>query len=98
MARMRARKEERSDAAVFADARKHLDDCPTVPSNVYVHVEDGLVTLTGSVPRASQRTDAEHTVRPLIGAATVEQDHGDRGPERRRRGTLRLAGARLRAN
>jgi osmotically-inducible protein OsmY len=67
MARMRARKEERSDAAVFADARKHLDDCPTVPSNVYVHVEDGLVTLTGSVPRASQRTDAEHTVRPLIG-------------------------------
>jgi osmotically-inducible protein OsmY len=67
MARMRARKEERSDAAVFADARKHLDDCPTVPSNVHVHVEDGLVTLTGTVPRASQRTDAEHTVRPLIG-------------------------------
>jgi osmotically-inducible protein OsmY len=67
MARMRARKEERSDATVFADARKHLDDCPTVPSNVHVHVEDGLVTLTGSVPRTSQRTDAEATVRPLIG-------------------------------
>jgi osmotically-inducible protein OsmY len=30
-------------------------------------VEDGLVTLTGTVPRASQRTDAEDTVRPLIG-------------------------------
>jgi osmotically-inducible protein OsmY len=66
MAGMRTRK-ERSDAAVFADARKHLDDCPTVPSTVHVHVEDGLVTLTGSVPRASQRTDAEHTVRSLIG-------------------------------
>ena len=67
MARMRTRKEERSDATVFADARKHLDDCPTVPSTVHVHVENGLVTLTGSVPRSSQRTDAEHTVRPLIG-------------------------------
>jgi osmotically-inducible protein OsmY len=67
MAGIRAQREERSDAAVFADARKHLDDSPTVPSTVHVHVEDGLVTLTGSVPRASQRTDAEHTVRPLIG-------------------------------
>ena len=67
MARLRTPKEERSDTAVFADARRHLDDCPTVPSTVHVHVEDGLVTLTGSVPRASQRTDAEQTVRPLIG-------------------------------
>lgn len=67
MARLTTRKEERSDAAVFADARQHLDDCSTVPSTVRVHVDDGLVTLTGSVPRTSQRTDAEHTVRPLIG-------------------------------
>jgi osmotically-inducible protein OsmY len=51
----------------FADAREHLDGYPTVPSTVRVHVEDGLVTLTGSVPRASQRTDAEQTVRPLNG-------------------------------
>ena len=67
MAGMRTEKEERSDAAVFADARKHLDDRPTVPSTVHVHVQDGLVTLTGTVLRASQRTDAEDTVRPLIG-------------------------------
>lgn len=67
MAGLRTRRGEQSDAAVFADARKHLDDCPTVPSTVRVHVENGLVTLTGSVPRASQRTDAEDTVRPLIG-------------------------------
>jgi osmotically-inducible protein OsmY len=67
MASIKAQREERSDAAVFADARKQLDDCPTVPSTVHVHVEDGLVTLTGTVPRASQRTDAEDTVRPLIG-------------------------------
>jgi osmotically-inducible protein OsmY len=30
-------------------------------------VEDGLVSLTGSVERLSQRADAENTVRPLIG-------------------------------
>lgn len=67
MAGMRPPKGDRSDAAVFADARKHLDDCSTVPSTVHVHVEDGLVSLTGSVLRPSQRTDAENTVRPLIG-------------------------------
>jgi len=58
---------DRSDTAVFAEARKGLDDCPTVPSTVRVHVEDGLVTLTGSVTRPSQRADAEHVVRPAIG-------------------------------
>jgi osmotically-inducible protein OsmY len=57
----------RSDAAIFAEARKGLDNCPTVPGTVRVHVEDGLVTLTGSVQRPSQRTDAEHVVRPVIG-------------------------------
>ena len=68
MAGMRPQKEDRNDAAVFADARRHLDDCPTVPSTVHVHVEDGLVSLTGSVQRPSQRTAAENTVRPLIGS------------------------------
>ncbi|HEY7187571.1 MAG TPA: BON domain-containing protein [Vicinamibacterales bacterium] len=67
MRSIRTQQDERSDAAVFVDARKHLDDAPTVPSTVHVHVEDGLVTLTGSVPRSSQRTDAEETVRPLLG-------------------------------
>lgn len=58
---------ERSGAAVFGKARKALDDCPTVPGTVRVHVEDGLVTLTGTVERPSQRADAEHAVRPAIG-------------------------------
>ena len=57
----------RTGAAVFAEARKRLDDCPTVPGTVRVHVEDGIVTLTGSVQRTSQRTDAEQVVRPVIG-------------------------------
>jgi osmotically-inducible protein OsmY len=54
-------------AAVFAAARKRLDDSPTVPGTVRVHVEDGVVTLTGSVQQASQRSEAEHLVRPVIG-------------------------------
>jgi osmotically-inducible protein OsmY len=58
---------ERSGAAVFGAARRALDDCPTVPGTVRVHVEDGTVTLTGSVQRPSQRSDAENVVRPTIG-------------------------------
>ena len=54
-------------AAVFAEARKRLDDCPTVPGTVRIHVEDGIVTLTGTVPWPSQRAEAERLVRPVIG-------------------------------
>jgi osmotically-inducible protein OsmY len=58
---------DRSSAAVFAAARKRLDDSPTVPGTVRVHVEDGVVTLTGSVQQPSQRSEAEQLVRPVIG-------------------------------
>jgi hypothetical protein len=57
-----------SDAAVFAAARKRLDDCPTVPGTVRVHVDGNVVTLTGTVQHASHRADAEHVVRPVIEA------------------------------
>ena len=57
---------DRNDAVVFAKARKGLDDCPTVPGTVRVHVDDGIVTLTGGVQRLSQRADAERAVRPVI--------------------------------
>lgn len=57
----------RSDAEVFAEARQRLDNCPTVPGTVRVHVADGTVTLTGSVRHPSHRADAEDTVRPVIG-------------------------------
>ena len=60
--------EVRSDAAVFADARKRLDDSPTVPGTVRVHVEDGLVMLTGTVQHPSQRAEAGRVVRPAIGS------------------------------
>ena len=58
---------DHSDAAVFAEARTTLDDCPTVPGTVRVYVEDGIVTLTGTVPWPSQRAEAERVVRPVIG-------------------------------
>jgi len=61
----------RSDVEVFAEARQPLDASPTVPGTVRVHVEDGTVTLTGSVQHPSHRADAEHTVRPVIGTRHV---------------------------
>ena len=39
----------RSDAEIFGDARKALDERPTVPQGVDAHVVRGVVTLTGSV-------------------------------------------------
>jgi osmotically-inducible protein OsmY len=56
-----------TDAVVFAEARHALDGCLTVPSTVHVHVDDGIVTLTGSVQRPSERAEAENAVRPAIG-------------------------------
>jgi len=57
---------------VFADARKRLDDCPTIPSTVRVHVDDRHVTLTGNVQHPSQRSEAEQAVRPAIGDRRLE--------------------------
>ena len=39
----------RSDADIFSDARRALDARPSVPQDVRVHVDQGTVTLTGSV-------------------------------------------------
>ena len=78
----------RSDAAVCAEARRDLDKCPTVQGTARLPVEGGLATLTGSVPRPSQRADAEHVVRPVIGDRrllnniTVDQDPSREGFER----------------
>jgi osmotically-inducible protein OsmY len=60
-----------SDAAAFAAARKCLDDCPTVPGTVRVHVVDGVVTLSGTVERPAQRAEAERIVRPVVGPRRV---------------------------
>lgn len=57
----------RSDAEIFAEARKALDDQPTVPQGVHVHVNSGTATLTGSVKWPFERTDAEQAVRGVEG-------------------------------
>jgi osmotically-inducible protein OsmY len=62
----------RSDAEVFADARKRLDDCPTIPGTVRVHVDERHVTLTGNVQHPSERIEAEQAVRPAIGDRRLE--------------------------
>ena len=61
----------RSDAEIFGDARKALDECPTVPQGVHVHVVRGAVTLTGSVRHPLERTDAEEAVRRVEGIQSL---------------------------
>ena len=68
---MRARTTHRSDAQIFADARKALDQRPTVPQGVHVHVDRGVVTLTGSVRQPVERANAEEAVRRLEGIRSL---------------------------
>lgn len=64
---MANRTTHRTDADIFADARKALDQHPTVPQGVHVHVSWGTVTLTGSVRRPFERSHAEEAVRRVEG-------------------------------
>lgn len=57
----------RSDPDIFVDAKKALEDRPSVPPEVHVHVECGYVTLTGSVRWPSERAEAEEAVRQVKG-------------------------------
>ena len=61
----------RNDAEIFADARLALDNEPTVPRTVHVHVDDGVATLTGTVRRPSERSTAEQVVRHVDGVRRV---------------------------
>jgi|RhiMethySRZTD1v2_1073278.scaffolds.fasta_scaffold745767_2 osmotically-inducible protein OsmY len=64
----------RSDAEIFAAARRALDRNPRVPAAVRVHVNDGTVMLTGSVRAMWERDAADQTVRGVDGAHGVEND------------------------
>ena len=64
----------RSDAEIFAAARRALDRNPRVPAAVRVHVSDGMVLLTGSVRAMWEREAADQTVRGVDGAHGVEND------------------------
>ena len=57
----------RSDPEIFVDAKKALEDRPSIPLEVHVHVEYGNVTLTGSVRWPFERAAAEEAVRSVKG-------------------------------
>jgi osmotically-inducible protein OsmY len=56
-----------SDPDIFFAARKALDDQPSVPQDVRVHVDQGTVTLTGTVRWPHEKSDAEAVVRRVEG-------------------------------
>jgi osmotically-inducible protein OsmY len=61
----------RTDADIFAEARKALDERPSIPATVRVHMEDGVAWLTGMARRVSERTEAEDVVRQVPGVQRV---------------------------
>ena len=71
---MPTRTTHRSDAEIFAGARRALDQRPTVPQGVHVHVNRGAVTLTGSVRQPFERADAEEAVRRVEGIRSLVND------------------------
>jgi osmotically-inducible protein OsmY len=71
---MPTRRTGRSDAEIFGDARRALDQRPTVPQGVHVHVDRGSVTLTGTVRQSFERADAEEAVRAVEGIRSLVND------------------------
>ena len=61
----------RNDAEIFADARFALDNQSNVPATAHVHVDNGTVTLTGTVRRPGERRTAEQVVRHVEGVRRV---------------------------
>jgi osmotically-inducible protein OsmY len=64
----------RADAEIFAEARHALDDRPTIPATVRVHVDHGVVTLTGSVRLTSQQLAAAEVVQRIPGVRRLVND------------------------
>ena len=56
-----------TDPYIFGEARGALDGRPDVPQTVHVHVNCGVMTLTGSVRLPSERAAAEDAVRGIEG-------------------------------
>ena len=61
----------RTDTEIFAEARRTLDQRPSIPATVHVHVQEGVAWLTGMARRASERTEAEDVVRHVPGVDSV---------------------------
>ena len=61
----------RSDASIFAEARRALDLQSNIPATVRVHVDKATATLTGTVRLASESAEAESIVRRVSGVGRV---------------------------
>ena len=68
------RADHRTDAEIFSEARRALDGDAAVPATVRVHVEAGILTLTGTVRRAAESARAEAIVRQVPGIERVIND------------------------
>ena len=66
--------DERSDPALTTAANNALDLTVTVPDSVEATAHHGVITLTGTVQYAYQRTAAETTVAALTGVRNVKDD------------------------
>lgn len=64
----------RPDAQIFGDARHALDQRLAVPATVHLHVNHGVITLTGSVQPPSQQLEAEEAVRHVRGVRRCVND------------------------
>ena len=64
----------RTDAEILVDARDALEARRTVPGGVHVHVEGGVVTLTGRVYRPFEQTEAEEAVVHIGGVRRIVND------------------------
>lgn len=64
----------RPDAQIFVEARHALDERPAVPATVHLHVNHGVITLTGSVRLPSQQLEAEEAIRHVPGVRRCVND------------------------
>jgi hypothetical protein len=79
----------RLDSDIFAAARKVLDDDPSVPQDVRVHVDRGTVTLTGTVRWPREKSESEAVCPSDRWCPGSRQSHhgGASGQRGRPRGT-----------
>ena len=64
----------RPDAQIFVEARHALDERPAVPATVHLHVNRGVITLTGSVRLPFQQLEAEEAIRHVPGVRRCVND------------------------
>lgn len=66
-----AKTTHRADADIFTEARHALDQRLSIPATVRIHVDKGIVTLTGNVRLPGERVQAEDVVRRVKGVQRI---------------------------